>query len=486
MPKKRLRDIVIILPGILGSVLQKDGRDLWAISGQALGTALTSMGRSLQDLQLQGDDPDIDDLGDGIKATRLMPDVHLIPGLVKIDGYTETIRLITNHFEVRRGSIKDDDTPANFFEFPYDWRRDNRVAARRLKQLIDRKLPQWRQYCGAKDAKVIFLAHSMGGLVARHYLEVMEGWQNCRALITFGTPYRGSLNAVNYLANGYKNKFVDLTNVVRSFTSVYQLLPIYKTVKIEDTYERIAEINDIPNISAERCQQALAFHRSIEDAVNIHQNDSIYRSPKGGYTILPIVGTGQPTYQSCMLVNGQLTMSRELPTGIDVLLGDGDSIVPRLSAIPIELSDQYRDTYTPERHAALQNNRAVLNDLRGRLEATQVVGLGNIRGPEPYPEGEERAAISLDLDDLYTVDEPVELRAQLINWTDPTETLKARIETVSAYDPPAIEQTFHFEEDSWKLTVEELPPGLYRVTVHTTAAKPGGPSPVHDVFEIMR
>jgi hypothetical protein len=34
MPQKTpMRDMVVILPGILGSVLQKDGKDLWAVSG---------------------------------------------------------------------------------------------------------------------------------------------------------------------------------------------------------------------------------------------------------------------------------------------------------------------------------------------------------------------------------------------------------------------------------------------------------------------
>jgi hypothetical protein len=203
MAKLRMRDIVVLLPGITGSVLQKDGKELWAISGQAAWRGLTSLGSSLQQLMLVEDDPEIDDVGDGIKATRLMPDAHLVPGLVKIDGYSRISRLITDHFEVVHGKT-DNERSANFFEFPYDWRRDNRVAARMLKRLIDQQLPQWRTYSGATDAKVILLAHSMGGLVARYYLEVLEGWQGCKALITFGTPYRGSASALNYLTNGYK------------------------------------------------------------------------------------------------------------------------------------------------------------------------------------------------------------------------------------------------------------------------------------------
>jgi len=45
-------------------------------------------------------------------------------------------------------------------------------------------------------------------------------------------------------------------------------------------------------------------------------------------------------------------MSRQLPAGIDALLGDGDGTVPYLSAIPIELSHEYREGFIAERHEA--------------------------------------------------------------------------------------------------------------------------------------
>src|SRR5712692_1100771 len=107
MAKVRMRDVAVLLPGITGSVLQKDGKELWAISGQAAWGVLTSLGSSFQQLKLAGDDPAVDDLGDGISATRLIPDAHLVPGLVKIDGYSVISRFITDKFEVIRGSAND-------------------------------------------------------------------------------------------------------------------------------------------------------------------------------------------------------------------------------------------------------------------------------------------------------------------------------------------------------------------------------------------
>ncbi len=482
MAKKRMRDLVVLLPGITGSVLQKDRKDLWAISGQAVWGALTSS--SLQDLVLKNDDPDADDLGDGIRATRLMPDVHFVPGLVKIDGYSATARLITDNFEVMPGSL-DNDTPANFFEFPYDWRRDNRVAARQIKQLIDRRLPQWRQFSGAKDAKVIFMAHSMGGLIARYYLEVLEGWRDCRALITFGTPYRGSLNALDFLANGHKKLFVDLTEVMRSFTSVYQLLPIYKVVRADNSYQRVAETFGIPGVVQARTAQALCFHREIENAVNEHRKDIEYL--QNGYTILPIVGTRQPTYQSAVLGGGRLTVDRALPTWVDKLLGDGDGTVPMLSAIPIELSEKYHDTFFPERHGSLQRNPSVLGDLRNRLQRMQVRGLPEARGPAIASAVAEQPAISLDLDDLYVIGEPVELRVQLVSVGEPAQVgpPEARIEPVSAGGVP-MKKDFYMEGDSWMLRLEGLAAGLYRLEVRTAKIGPGDPPPVHDLFAVAR
>jgi len=480
MAKKRLCDMVVLLPGITGSVLQKNGKDVWAISGQAAWSALT--GSAIENLTLKYDDPKAEDVGDGIRATQIMPDVHLVPGLVKIDGYSATSRLITDNFMVKVGH-PDSKEPANFFEFPYDWRRDNSAAAWKLKTLIDRQLPKWRECSNEKDAKVILIAHSMGGLVSRYYLEVLEGWRNCKALITFGTPYRGSVNALDYLANGYKKLFLDLTDAMRTFTSVYQLLPIYPCLDVDGKHLRVAETDKIPGIDHERAEQALKFHREIEKAVNTHKNDNEYL--KNGYKILPIVGTCQPTLQSALFADGKVTASRELLSGISEILEDGDGTVPRLSAIPIEMSEEYRDTYVPERHGSLQTNTSVLADVLGRIGQMQVKGLEEIRGFKIRPKAATLAAISLDVDDIYVAGEKAELRVQLVNVTGKQDygSILARIEEIHG-TKATMSREFQEIEDGWTLSLKDLPSGLYRVEVSTTKEGPGSPPAVHDVFEI--
>jgi hypothetical protein len=52
-------------------------------------SALTTFGKSIRDLKLERDPPEVDDLGDGITAPEVIRDVHLIPGFWKVDGYHE-------------------------------------------------------------------------------------------------------------------------------------------------------------------------------------------------------------------------------------------------------------------------------------------------------------------------------------------------------------------------------------------------------------
>jgi pimeloyl-ACP methyl ester carboxylesterase len=506
MPKPLMRDIVVLLPGIMGSALQKDGKDVWALSGRAVWGALSSLGRTLRQLALTEDDPEADELGDGIRASAPLPDATFIPGFWKIDGYSGLERLVTETFEILRGdpnspgpeqATSDTPPPANFFPFPYDWRRDNRVAARRLKRLIDERLPQWRHHTGFRDAKAILIGHSMGGLVARYYAEVLEGWRNCKALITFGTPFRGSVNALDFLANGYKKLFLDLSQLLRSFTSVHQLLPIYPMVRAGGEYRRVAETDGLPDVvDRARAEQALAFHREIEDAVQRHRKDHQYRDE---FKTIPVVGTHQSTLQAAELSGGRLVATRTLPAwdwldpGQRAALDGGDGTVPRLSATPIELSDEYRETFLAERHASLQNNPHILGDLRERLKQMQATHLKHIRGPEPAT---EPPAIRLNLDDLYLAGEPVELHVRLLVPAPGTGDLQvcseaggiggapvARLEPVSEGGLPA-EYALRPRGDSWGLTLEGLAPGLYRCAVRAGAAGHPAPSPVHDLFEV--
>lgn len=468
-----MRDIVILIPGITGSVLQKDGKDLWALSGQAFCNFAASLGTSLKNLKLEDDDPDADDIGDGIKATRLVQDAHFVPGLVKIDGYSTVSERLKQEFNLAEGS--------NYFELPYDWRRDNRVAARKLERLVQQKLSAWQESRGSnRSAKVILIAHSMGGLVARHYLEVLGGWQTCRALITFGTPYRGSVDALGFLANGYKKLFLDLTEVMRSFTSIYQLLPIYEMVNVDDEYRRIEDLT-IDKVDQGKAQDALDFHRMIESAQLVNAKEALYEN----YLTIPYVGTEQKTAQSAIFTNNTVNISTDLPKIVPNVLSSGDGTVPRVSASPIEFDtdskSRFFTRYIAERHGSIQNSLTVLIDLLRSLQSLQVIDKEPVRGDLG------QTAISLELDDLYLKDEPItidaELQGRFPSSIRKNLTLEASIEPVGK-SGIMHHMAFEAKDEQWHLELKDLDPGLYRIEVKTNQTGGAFPNPVHELFEI--
>jgi hypothetical protein len=394
---------------------------------------------------------------------------------MKCDGYRPLGTMIKDMFEVVAGSTDPEDRrPANYLEFPYDWRRDNAVIARRLKALIDERLDRWRRSSTERaGAKVIFIAHSMGGLICRYYTEVLGGWENCRALITLGTPHRGSVSALESLSCGYKNAVTDLTEVVRTFPSLYQLLPIYPVLDRGGYVLRIAECAALPGVVEARARSALAFHRRIERAV---RNNRKGGADLGGYATIPLVGKRQPTLQSAVLADGLVKTSRALPRHVDPLLSDGDGTVPRASAVPIEMGEGTTVFPIAERHSSLPNNRQVFEWLRDVLLQLQVRGLTALRSPAPG----EHPEIGLELEDVYSLEAPVVLRAE-VHGGDGTPTARVRSTVPGGGEAVA---AFLRSGDSWELRLVGLDPGIYRVTVEVVQPSGKAGLPVHDLFEV--
>src|SRR4030095_7562341 len=122
--------------------------------------------------------------------------------------------------------------------FSYDWRLSNVVSARRLEDRVVPELERWRKHTGNPDARLVLICHSRGGLVARWFLEVRGGKSLTRRLVTIGTPYQGSVNALTALVNGVSPGLgplrIELTDLARSLPSVYQLLPTYPCLDVGD------------------------------------------------------------------------------------------------------------------------------------------------------------------------------------------------------------------------------------------------------------
>ena len=444
-------DVVVLLPGITGSVLANDkGQELWSPAAGSIWRAISSAGGSVTSLVLDaGGDPG------GVSAPRLIPDVTIVPRFMKIDGYTRIEEYLIAQLGLERGK--------NYFPFPYDWRLDNRVNAKRLESQALTWLKQWRErHGGPSDARLILVGHSMGGLVSRYFLECLGGWEHTRTLITLGTPHRGSLNAVDFLVHGMKRGIgpfgLDLSPMLRSYPSVYQLLPIYPCVDNGGTEMlRVADAaiaGALPMVDPQRAADARKFHQEIEDAQTANAKTSAY--VERGYTLLPVVGIEQPTFQSVQSRAGKADLLRSYD-GQDM---GGDGTVPRVSGTPLELSDAEREIYAAEMHGSLQNADGALANLKGVLTRRNI-NLGRFRAELP-------TALTLDLDDVVLAGEPLTVRVRPSEGNPPvTAHLTHLGNKTELHDVLG-----RSREPGWQQVELDLEPGVWKVRVEAEGASP--------------
>ena len=466
MARRPMPDIIVVIPGIMGSVLRQHDREVWNLSIAAGMHAVSSLGASITDLALTSESSDPGAAVDGVVADSVLHDLHQLPYLWKIDGYTGLINALAANFRLEAGE--------NYFEFPYDWRRDNRIAAHRLRKASKRWLRAWRETSGNTGARLLIVAHSMGGLVARYFIEALEGWRDTKALVTFGTPYRGSVKALRTIVEGIRKGpfgIVNLSSLVRSFTSLYQLLPLYPCLGTPDgRIARLSEGGVLPNMSEIKLRDAAAFHAEIQRAVESHLNEEVYRDRR--YRIIPVVGTHQETLQAARLdADGSIEFLCQ-HAGRDL---KGDGTVPRISATPVELSNLGFESHVATAHASIQNGKEVLHHV---CEA--IVGLDlDLAAPAyrflqaaPYK-------VTLDLEDAYWHDEPVPVR--VLTEPSPSPALQAVVtETQSGAETARI--NFPAGREGWmSIELPPLPPGTYRCRVEGFIAV----NPVTDIFTVF-
>jgi pimeloyl-ACP methyl ester carboxylesterase len=474
--RQRMPHLLIFLPGIMGSRLQKNGRDIWALSKipfwQHL-RALISAG-SIADLTLRDDDWQRD-LDDGVVATELIADLHAVPKVVTQAGYGPFRRQIAAFFDVVEGSVHQPADRANFYTFPYDWRRDNRASARRLADFIARQLPRWRAHSGSADAKVILIGHSMGGLISRYYVEALEGWRSCQTLITIGTPHWGSVDALEAICNGKKIGLSDFTQVVRSLTSTHQLLPAYQMLRLADGRTVRASEVDLPNVDRARAVAARKeFHEVIWAAAKANRASAAYQTQT-----VPWVGVAQDTLQSAELSGGQVLTRLALPDGFAGQPGDGDGTVPRFAAIPPELA-AISARFAVEQHGWLTNSVQTIEPVLHTI-VTLMAGLPieHLGGEKPAP------AINLRVSSLVSVQDGPQIAVRLAGPGARKRQLRVVVKRVDKRQKGVATTVEARAEGAVDVALPRLDPGLYQVEVRAARTTAQSPGAVHGVFEVV-
>ncbi|MEU0005424.1 hypothetical protein ABZ079_14325 [Streptomyces sp. NPDC006314] len=388
-------DLVVVVPGIMGTALTWDGVDVWNLSPQAAAGVLRP-GRLLERLRLQkgiaDEDPEPQhalSLGSPIETPRVLP------GLMAHLGYGGLVR--------RLGIA-----PEQLAVFPYDWRLSNRNSARKLQRFVEGRLARWqstadrRRFPGAGDAKVVFICRSMGGLVVRYYVEALKGREVTRAVVSLGTPYLGSVKALRFLLGEGLGPLPGawrdgLREVCSTYPSLGQLLPVYKAVAVDDREGAVSHLSAIPPIkglATATVVDAFKFHRDMQKARI--RNDA---EGAASYELIPLGGATHRTAHSVSFdTAGQPRFHDDLPGGRGPWLGDGT--VPQLSATPPEYATTASTMWFPFRHASLIDAEPVQYQLRNICNGVE-------RARFLASEHE----IGLELPDLALAGEPIEVWA---------------------------------------------------------------------------
>jgi phospholipase A1 len=194
--------VVLFVPGIMGSVLELNGQVIWPGPIHSLFLPFGNMPALL--------DPNL-------VATDVIRNYAIS------EQYASIIR------DLELCGFKENED--RLVIVPYDWRKDNALAAGVLAKAIDDAVDRH----GIGSTEITLVAHSMGGLVSRHYLESgkytgRKGFMSVRTLITMGTPHRGAAVAVRLVLGYERQVFLDASQVLQAAKDVrypapYQLFP---------------------------------------------------------------------------------------------------------------------------------------------------------------------------------------------------------------------------------------------------------------------
>lgn len=183
LEKARQSFVVVLVPGILGSGLETpSGTPIWGRG--KIDPSLLALPPALIDERAES----------GVTPSVIATSEIETHGITKrSDVYGRAMKQIGD--EVTAMGL-------TFVPCGYDWRRDIRAGARDVQRCLERA-GAWRQ-----DRTLVFVAHSMGGLVTwtwhdLYYRQRPATAPRLRAIVTVGSPLEGSCEMMRMMTVGY-------------------------------------------------------------------------------------------------------------------------------------------------------------------------------------------------------------------------------------------------------------------------------------------
>ena len=459
--------LFVIVPGIGGSVLERgvgeNAEKVWGHPTQAGKRILSPSALEV------GQDDDI-------RAVGAMSDWTLLRKLIVVHGYSGLVRSVMNttKLKVDWGHPDKPIDDAQVVVFPWDFRRSIEVAATKLDAEIRRRL---KKAGGSTERRVVIIGHSMGGLVARAWARGDAASQMCRAIVTLGTPHLGAPKALHTMANGLSLGPIPvasrLSTVLRSWPSLYELLPIYRMIETQGS-ELVRPADLVaPWLNQNETTRALEMHTTM-----LNDWKKLIDPP----SVVAVTGVGRPTWERASMADGSTTF-RKGPIGDDNLHGDGT--VPRVAGVPHEQNNW----------ANLSSQRISVGTSHGQIsnwnglnsELNQIVLLK----PAGVVLGDADRQLALNLEATWPTDEPLPLQARIFDQngqttsaldTDKVATVRARV-TTNGVETGWTEM--HADGDAWATTLPPLAAGVTRVQVQATTQDGFDPPEANEEFVVV-
>lgn len=254
------RNPIIVIPGILGSQLRQgsDDRIVWgAFEAGSLDVRNDDGLRALA-LPMQPGVP-LSELRDDLKADKVLDKirVQLLRLPLESRAYFKLLGVLGagGYRDQSLGSaLRYQDKHFTCFQFPYDWRRDIPENARLLGKFIETKrsfvaAELKRRYGIDKPVRFDLVAHSMGGLVTRYYLEYggaeptaiqnvpWSGAGGIDRVVLIAPPNGGALDSLDRLVNGADPSWLlphFESALLGTMPAIYQLLPRSRYARVSD------------------------------------------------------------------------------------------------------------------------------------------------------------------------------------------------------------------------------------------------------------
>ncbi|MCW1968939.1 MAG: FHA domain-containing protein, partial [Anaerolineae bacterium] len=153
---------VVFVPGFFGSELYRGSEKIWP-----------NIPRLLRE-------PALFKVDTPLQPKRIVGEVVIVPNLITQEKYDRMGDFLEEALGYERGK--------NLLEVPYDWRQDNRLSAQTLAAAID----DWQARVPEANRPIVLIAHSMGTLVSRYYVEKLGGKAKVQRLIVVGGPHYGT------------------------------------------------------------------------------------------------------------------------------------------------------------------------------------------------------------------------------------------------------------------------------------------------------